>query len=71
MAGTVNFWYGAFPPKPRDLEADYKLLGKTAEELFPVKFRAVVDYEGATLDGEVPAFMHYKDVGSDEIVEVR
>jgi hypothetical protein len=69
--GQVNFWYGAFPPKPGALEADYKLLGKTAEQLFPVKFRAVVEYEGTKLEGEVPAFMHYKDVGSDEVVEVK
>jgi hypothetical protein len=67
----VNFWYGAFPPKPGALEADYKLLGKSADQLFPVKFRALVEYEGATLEGEVPAFMHYKHVGSKEVVEVK
>jgi hypothetical protein len=69
--GQVNFWYGAFPPKPAALEAVYEVLGKTAEQLFPIKFRAVVRYEGAALEGEVPAFMHYEDVGGDEIAELK
>jgi hypothetical protein len=68
--GQVNFWYGAFPPKPGALEADYKLLGKTAEQLFPVRYRALVEYEGARLEGEIPAFMHYEQVGSQEVARV-
>ena len=66
----MNFWYGAFPPKPDALEADYKLLGKTAEQLFPVTFRALVEYEGAKLEGEIPAFMHYEQVGSRKVAQV-
>jgi hypothetical protein len=69
--GQVNFWYGAFPPKPGELGDDYNLVGKTADQLFPVKFRASVEYEGAKLEGAIPAFMHYRDVGSDEVVEVK
>jgi hypothetical protein len=69
--GQVNFWYGAFPPKPGALEADYKLLGTTAEQLFPVRFHALVEFEGATLEGEIPAFMHYERVGSQEVVQVK
>ena len=68
--GQVNFWCGAFPPKPAALAAAYDLLGKTAEQLFPVKFRALAEYEGATLEGQVPAFMHYERLGSKNIVEV-
>jgi hypothetical protein len=69
-AGQVNFWFGAIPPQPGDLDAQYERLGKVAEQLFPVTFRAVVRYEGAKLEGAVPAFMHYKDARSDEIVQV-
>lgn len=69
-AGQVSFWYGAFPPKPNALEADYELLGKTAEQLFPVTFRALVEHEGAQLEGEIPAFMHYKQLGSQDVAHV-
>jgi hypothetical protein len=67
----VNFWCGAFPPKPPALAAAYELLGKSAEQLFPVKFQCVVEYEGATLEGDVSAFMHYEHLGSKNVVEVK
>jgi hypothetical protein len=69
--GQVNFWYGLFPPKPGALDAGYELLGKTAEELFPVTFRALVEYEGVSLEGEIPAFLHYADRQPERIVEVK
>jgi hypothetical protein len=68
--GQVSFWYGAFAPKPGALEGDYKLLGKTADQLFPIRFRALLEYEGAKLEGEVPAFMHYAHIGTREVVHV-
>jgi hypothetical protein len=68
--GQVNFWLGGFPPKPGALESHYALLEKTANDLFPVRFRAVVEHEGVRLEGDVPAFLHYESLGSDEIVEV-
>lgn len=69
-AGQVSFWYGAFPPTPSALEADYELLGKTAEQLFLVTFRALVEHEGARLEGEIPAFMHYREVGGEEVAHI-
>ena len=69
--GQVNFWCGAFPTKPPALAAAYELLGKSAEQLFPVKLQCVVEYEGATLEGDVSAFMHYEHLGSKNVVEVK
>ena len=69
--GQVSFWFGAFAPKRGDIERDYELLGRTAEQLFPVRFRALVKHYGAKLEGEVPAFMHFKSIGSDKIVETK
>jgi hypothetical protein len=66
--GQVRFWYGAIPPRAGELEADYRVLGKTAEQLFPVKFRAVAEHEGARLEGEVRGFMHY-DLDSGDVIE--
>jgi hypothetical protein len=69
--GQVNFWHGAFAPKRSDLERDYELLGRDADRLFPVRFRALVEHQGAKLEGEVPAFLHFKSVGGDEVVRTR
>lgn len=67
--GHVGFWVGAFPP--RDLEKRYGLLGKTAEELFPVRYRALVPHEGVRLEGEIPAFLGMASVSDETIVEYR
>jgi hypothetical protein len=66
--GQVGFWFGMFGPKPGRLEATYEVLGKTAEQLFPLSFRALVEYKGVKLEGEIPAFMYRPD---EEIIEVK
>jgi hypothetical protein len=68
--GQVNFWFGAFPPEAGEIEKNYKLLGKSPEQLFPVTFKAVANHGGANLEGDVPAFLRFKDVGSDEVIQV-
>jgi hypothetical protein len=45
-------------------------LGKTATELFPVRYRALVEHGGATLAGEIGAFMHDESMGRETIVSV-
>lgn len=59
--GQVNLWYGSFVPKAEQLDKDYALLGKTSDELFPVRFRAVVPARGVPLEGEVPGFLYLTD----------
>jgi hypothetical protein len=68
--GQVRFWFGGVPPRPGKLEASYRLLGKTASELFPVRYRAVAEHTAAALEGEIDAFMHYESMGSKTIVKV-
>jgi hypothetical protein len=68
--GQVNFWLGGFGPREGQLERAYELLGKTAEQLFPVRYRALVPYKGARLEGELPAFLRMRSVSDATIVEV-
>jgi hypothetical protein len=68
--GQVNFWFGLFPPKPAAIARAYHTLGKTAPELFPLRYRALVEHAGAILDGELPAFLHYKSRQDKEVAEV-
>jgi hypothetical protein len=68
--GQVAFWFGGVPPRPGDLETSYRMLGKTARELFPLGYRALVPHGGAALTGELPAFMHLESMESDTVVYV-
>ena len=69
--GQVNFWYGGFAPTRAELEREYRILGKTAGDLFPVRYRALVPSRGAGLEGRVPAFLHFVSVDDQRIVSVR
>lgn len=69
--GQVNFWRGSYPPNRRDLQRDYKLLGKTAAELFPVRYRALVKHQGVELEGEVSAFLHSAGPRTERVVAVK
>lgn len=68
--GQVGFWFGGVPPRPGRLEASYRILGKSAAELFPVRYRALVEHGGAALEGEIGAFMHLESMGSKTVVDV-
>jgi hypothetical protein len=69
-AGQVNFWFGLFPPGPGAVEGAYRTLGKSAAELFPVRYRALVEHGGAVLDGEVQAFLHHKSGDDTTVIEI-
>ena len=69
-AGQVRFWFGAFPPKEGAIEETYALLGTTAERLFPLTYRAVVEHEGARLEGTITGFVH-GELGSSDTFELR
>ena len=64
--GQVAFWLGAFPPE--SLDDSYAALGKTAGELFPIRYRCVVPTVGAPLAGELHGFMHLESLDSQNIV---
>src|SRR5262249_30120505 len=68
--GQVRFWFGAFPPREGALDESYALLGTTAERLFPLMYRALVEHEGARLEGTITGFVHGV-LGSAETVELR
>jgi hypothetical protein len=68
--GQVRFWFGGVPPRPGKLEASYRILGKSAPEVFPVRYRALVEHDGAPLEGEIGAFMHLESMGSKTVVKV-
>jgi hypothetical protein len=68
--GQVRFWFGGVPPTRDELETAYRTLGKTAVELFPLRYHAPAEHGGAALEGEIDGFMHFESMGSDTIVSV-
>lgn len=64
----VGFWSGRAQPTRKELAGFYKALGKKAEELFPLKFEAVIRTPGYFDSGVIPAFQSYSPDGGDDIV---
>ena len=70
-SGQVGFWLGAFRPRPDRLGEAYATVGKTASELFPIRYRAVVAHGGVPLEGELHGFLHLESGGSENVVTLR
>jgi len=70
-AGHVRFWFGIVTPSRATLDESYRALGKTADELFPLRYRARVDCAGADPAGELPGFQHYEAGRTDRVVTVK
>lgn len=66
----VRFWFGIVAPAPAVLEASYRILGKTPPELFPVRYRSLVDTTDGYVAGTLDGFMHYAGGSTSEIVSV-
>ncbi len=62
----VMFWYGIMEPDQDILSQNYQLLGKDANEIFPLKFRSVVELKYGVVEGTIDGFMH-KSIGFDTI----
>lgn len=37
-SGSVIFWNGVITPKPEELARNYEILGRSAEQWFPIQF---------------------------------
>jgi hypothetical protein len=50
--GSVWFWYDESPPEPEPARA-CRLLGRSPEQVFPVRFECVVPFEGRFVIGKL------------------
>jgi hypothetical protein len=60
-ASQVMFWCGIFPPTAEFLAESYQLLGKTAEQVFPVKFSSEAPVAGGPVEGVLEGFLYLHD----------
>lgn len=66
--GQVGFWSGMRVPARDELDGRYRVLGKSAGELFPLGYAALVPCEGAETEGTLDGFLHYAPGGTSQIV---
>ncbi len=59
--GQVRLWCGTATPGPKRLAHNYELLGKNAQQVFPVQFESDVDLLGGPVRGSAPGFLVLKD----------
>jgi hypothetical protein len=59
--GQVRFWCGKAAPDARRLALIYSLLGKPANQVFPVRFESDVELVGGPVRGGVPGFLVLED----------
>jgi hypothetical protein len=57
-AGQVGFWCGRCPP---DTAKAYRLLGRDAAGVFPVRFESAVPLVGGVVSGTLPGFLCLED----------
>jgi PilZ domain len=61
--GHVSFWFDG-PIAPETLERQWRSLGKTAREIFPVGFRCLVPVDGRTVSGRIEGVESSHEVGA-------
>jgi len=66
----VNFWYGLLKPSKEYLDKQYKLLEKTADKIFPIKFEVEKGLTKGIESGEIPGFCYSKYVGKKQKVKI-
>jgi hypothetical protein len=60
--GQVRFWCGTAVPGPKRLARNYELIGKEAQEIFPLLFESEVELTGGPVRGSVPGFLVMEDI---------
>jgi hypothetical protein len=69
--GQVFFWCGAIEPSQQDIRSGYAVLGKTASEVFPVRYESDVPLIGGVVRGSIPGFLHLEDWESNKVRIIR
>jgi hypothetical protein len=59
--GQVRLWCGTATPDPKRLAHNYELLGKSADQVFPVRFESDVELLSGRVGGSAPGFLVLKD----------
>jgi len=62
----IGFWSGMRVPTREEISSHYEALGKSSKQVFPIRFRSVVELVGGNIEGSIDGFQYLSD---DRIVE--
>jgi hypothetical protein len=65
---ALSFWFGMFEPSRKEINRFYETFGKNAEQVFPIRFRAVDGLAKGIVEGTIPGFCR-KGKNNEIIVE--
>lgn len=63
----VGFWQGMYKPSTAELKRFYEDLSVDAKNLFPLRYKAVVEARGVTLEGSIEGFLFSPDPENNEV----
>lgn len=58
--GQVAFWYGILKPSAETILGNYRLLTKTAAQVFPARFKSMVEMQGGIIEGTLDGFLYFR-----------
>jgi hypothetical protein len=64
----ISFWFGMFQPSQKDMNGLYEKLGKNANQVFPIQFKAQDGIATGIVKGIIPGFCR-RDKNNEVIVE--
>jgi hypothetical protein len=67
--GQVSFWCGAFKPTSDQLAQNYGRLGRTAHQIFPLRFTSEIKIIGGPVTGILNGFL-YRELTSERVYEI-
>ena len=65
--GGVMFYSGAIQPSKEKISENYKMLGREAKRVFPIRFQSKVELLGGKVTGTIPGFLFLEDFGSEKV----
>jgi hypothetical protein len=63
--GQVSFWYGIQEPNSEEINKMYRMLGKNASQVFPLRFKSAVEILDGDIEGILEGFLFFKLHGGD------
>jgi hypothetical protein len=69
--GLFSFWHGAGIPVEDTIRRVYAVLGRRAEQVFPIRYSSEVELVGGPIVGSVSGFMHFRSLTDRTVVATR
>lgn len=67
--GQVMFWHGVMVPTPDHRREAYAKLGRSAEQVFPIRYTSDVALMGGLVRGVLMGFLHLRSFNDRTVVE--